>query len=197
MPKPSLQKNTSDIIWPIAGGGADKEVHAFPKGISQKVSVIAWLKFELAYFMAIVQHFSHHVMETPHLFFLYQVLSNFTCPHCISGNFHMLTVLFYFIHFPICLIYNWKVLFTQTLAGKQRRSDFHEEHPHTYTHSLSNNPACAIYDGYSFYACQHKNLFLVIQTNMQVYLLFKSIFKANIFNLPIILFHILFSRVII
>ena len=30
--------------------GLDKRVHAFPKGISLKVNVIAWLEFEITYF---------------------------------------------------------------------------------------------------------------------------------------------------
>ena len=43
---------------PIVGG--NKGVHAFPKGISLKVNLIARLEFELAYFEAAVQLFSHH-----------------------------------------------------------------------------------------------------------------------------------------
>ena len=39
-------------------------VHTFPKGISLEVYVIAQLGFELAYFEAIVQHFSHYATST-------------------------------------------------------------------------------------------------------------------------------------
>ena len=42
----------------------DKGVHAFPKGISLKVNVIAWLEFELTYYDVTVQHVSHIAMET-------------------------------------------------------------------------------------------------------------------------------------
>ena len=38
-------------------------VHIFPKGISPKVNVIAWLEFELVYFEAAVQHFSQYAKE--------------------------------------------------------------------------------------------------------------------------------------
>ena len=39
MPKWSLEKNRSDIVYPIAVGG-DKEVHAFPKGINLKMNTM-------------------------------------------------------------------------------------------------------------------------------------------------------------
>ena len=42
----------------------DKGVHAIPKGISPRVNVMIWLDFELAYFKATVQHFSHYATET-------------------------------------------------------------------------------------------------------------------------------------
>ena len=35
----------------------DERVYAFPKGISPKVSAIAWLVFDLAYFEVSVQHY--------------------------------------------------------------------------------------------------------------------------------------------
>ena len=41
----------------------DREVHAFPKGISPKVNVKAWLEFEPAYFEAAMLS-SHHATET-------------------------------------------------------------------------------------------------------------------------------------
>ena len=43
----------------------DKGVHAFLKGISPKVNVIALLEFKLAYFEARVQHLSHYTIGTP------------------------------------------------------------------------------------------------------------------------------------
>ena len=41
----------------------DKGVHAFPKGISLKVNVMAQLGFEFAYSKAAVQLFNHYSME--------------------------------------------------------------------------------------------------------------------------------------
>ena len=38
---------------------ADKRIHTFPK--NSKVNVIAWLKFQLAFFEAAVQHVNHYV----------------------------------------------------------------------------------------------------------------------------------------
>ena len=35
-------------------------VYTFPKGISPKVNVIAWLEFELAYYDVKVQHVNHY-----------------------------------------------------------------------------------------------------------------------------------------
>ena len=37
----------------------------FPKGINLKVNKIAQLKFELTYFEAAVEHFSHNTVKTP------------------------------------------------------------------------------------------------------------------------------------
>ena len=42
MPKASLLKNSSSTTYPFAG---DKGVNTFPKGISPKENIIAWLKF--------------------------------------------------------------------------------------------------------------------------------------------------------
>ena len=44
--------------------GEDKGVYIFPKGISPKENIIAWLGFELAYYNVIVQHISHCATET-------------------------------------------------------------------------------------------------------------------------------------
>ena len=55
MLKQFLLKNSSDTInlW--------IEFSTFPKGISAKLSVIAWLEFELVYFKASGEFFSHYV----------------------------------------------------------------------------------------------------------------------------------------
>ena len=55
--KPTLWKNSSDAIKPIAGG--DKGIHASRKGICPKVNVIARLEFEFTYFKAVVQYLNH------------------------------------------------------------------------------------------------------------------------------------------
>ena len=39
-------------------------IHAFSKGISPKVNVIMWVEFELAYFEASFQNFSHYTSWT-------------------------------------------------------------------------------------------------------------------------------------
>ena len=57
-PNPPLLKDSSGTIQPIAW--KNKEVHAFPKGISPKVNKMARLEFEL-----VAQHFSHYA--TPYL----------------------------------------------------------------------------------------------------------------------------------
>ena len=41
--------------------GRDKGVHTFPKSISPKVNVIVLLELKLAYFEAVVQHFSYYI----------------------------------------------------------------------------------------------------------------------------------------
>ena len=51
----------------MAGEGGDKGVHTFPKDISPKMNVIAWLEFELIYFEVAVQHFNHYATGTPPL----------------------------------------------------------------------------------------------------------------------------------
>ena len=58
MPKASFQKNSSEAIktrnWRVKG------IHTFPKGISPKVNVIAWVEFELVYFKVADQHVIHY-----------------------------------------------------------------------------------------------------------------------------------------
>ena len=46
--------------WPcLTHNWRDKGDHAFPKGISPEVNVMALQEFELAYFKVTVQHFNH------------------------------------------------------------------------------------------------------------------------------------------
>ena len=45
----------------------DIGVYTFPKGICPKVNVIAWLKFELAYYDSAVKCFNHYTTGTPPL----------------------------------------------------------------------------------------------------------------------------------
>ena len=42
--------------------GGNKGVHAFPKGISPKVNIIARLEFELANFEVAVQRVNHYTL---------------------------------------------------------------------------------------------------------------------------------------
>ena len=48
MPKPSFEKNSNDVI--LTHSWEDKSVHTFPKGICPKMTVIALLEFELAFY---------------------------------------------------------------------------------------------------------------------------------------------------
>ena len=60
----STEKNSSGSFV------GDNLVHAFPKGISPKVSVIGQLESELAYYGVAIQHISHDVKGMPLLEFL-------------------------------------------------------------------------------------------------------------------------------
>ena len=51
----------------------DKEVHIFPKGISPKGNIIAWLEFELAFYDVEDQHVSHFTVESPLKLFVFDV----------------------------------------------------------------------------------------------------------------------------
>ena len=44
--------------------GRDKGVHAFLMGITQKMNITVWLKFEHTYYDAAVQHVSHYTTGT-------------------------------------------------------------------------------------------------------------------------------------
>ena len=48
-----------------ASTGVSKGVHTFPKGISLKVTIIAWMEFELTFYNVTVQHVSHDTTGTP------------------------------------------------------------------------------------------------------------------------------------
>ena len=52
-----LLKQSKDNIYRYLG---DKRVHSFHKFISQGVNIITWLTFELTYFVAAIQYFSHY-----------------------------------------------------------------------------------------------------------------------------------------
>ena len=59
----------------------NKGVHAFPKGISPKVKVWAWLKFDLSYYDLTVQHISRYATEVIPLFescSLFKMVSDFS-----------------------------------------------------------------------------------------------------------------------
>ena len=46
----------------------DKEFHIFPNGLSSKVNKIVLMKFEPAYFEAVVHHFGHYTIGmTPYI----------------------------------------------------------------------------------------------------------------------------------
>ena len=62
MPKPFLQKSSSDTIQPIAEE-CTREFITFPMGISPKVNVIGTSEFELANFQTAVQDFSHYATK--------------------------------------------------------------------------------------------------------------------------------------
>ena len=70
MPKPSLKKS-SGTDW------RDKEVHTFPKGISPKVTVIAWPEFKLICYDGMVQHISYCAAGTLQLFIACRISMNF------------------------------------------------------------------------------------------------------------------------
>ena len=54
--------NTKSILPEVA---LYKKVYRFSKRICPKVNVIAWLEFELAYYISAVQRFNHYTTRTP------------------------------------------------------------------------------------------------------------------------------------
>ena len=61
--------------------------NTFLKGICQKVTVIAWVEFELAYFEAAVQHFCQYDTVTPSS----QIM--------LQGTDYLISVLLHYIFF--------------------------------------------------------------------------------------------------
>ena len=61
MPKTRCLKDSRSTIKSIVWG--KKGVHAFPKCIRSKVSVIARLEFEPAYYDVAVQHVNHYATD--------------------------------------------------------------------------------------------------------------------------------------
>ena len=47
------------VLFNREGGGGNKRVHIFHKGICSRVNVMAWLEFEFADYDIAVQYFSH------------------------------------------------------------------------------------------------------------------------------------------
>ena len=58
-----LQKSSRCILQPQPTG-QNKGIYIFPKGINLKVNVTDRIEFELTYFKAAVQHFSHYTMAS-------------------------------------------------------------------------------------------------------------------------------------
>ena len=52
----------------------DKGIYTFPKGVSLRVNMIAWLEFEFAYFEAAVRHFDFYATPTPPLTTIFSML---------------------------------------------------------------------------------------------------------------------------
>ena len=69
MPKSSLLKNSSDIIYYLTSWG-DKVVHIFPGSISLKLNIISQLEFKLAYLKTTVLDFNYYATGTPKSFIL-------------------------------------------------------------------------------------------------------------------------------
>ena len=81
MPKQSLFKNSSDLTH----SRGDNGVLIFLKGIYPKVTVIAWLEFELAYYDVAVQCVSHYTTGTPQRTLMKQILRKFLNEPTMNG----------------------------------------------------------------------------------------------------------------
>ena len=64
MPKSFLLKNSRGAIFTQSLWGIERGIHSFSGGIHQKVSVIAWMDFELANYVVTVKHVSHSVKRS-------------------------------------------------------------------------------------------------------------------------------------
>ena len=62
--------------------GIRRGVIPFSKSIIPKLNIIAWLEYDLVYFEAVVQHFSHYTTEMP---------SYFTSVKSMKGQIELLT----------------------------------------------------------------------------------------------------------
>ena len=71
MPKPFSLKNSSGTIQPIAG--MIRVFIPFPRVFAWKVSVIARLEYELAYYDSAVHRFNHYTTRTPPDGILYEL----------------------------------------------------------------------------------------------------------------------------
>ena len=58
-----IEEKSSDIIFNTLLWGGVNEFHTFPKDISSKVNIKAWLEFELVYFETSVSHFNHYILK--------------------------------------------------------------------------------------------------------------------------------------
>ena len=104
-------------LWGIKG------IHTFTKGISLKVSIIAWLEFKLAYF--IIQHLSHYAKGTPsHLLIvsinsddimLYQLKWYYVCINSYDIKFVSIYILclYQLIWYYVC-VNSYDIMFVST-----------------------------------------------------------------------------------
>ena len=61
------------VLFKLPDGWEDKRVHAFAKGISSKVNVIARLEFELVYYDSTVHYVNRYTSEPfSHIFIIIQ-----------------------------------------------------------------------------------------------------------------------------
>ena len=104
MPKPFLSKDSIDTILPLADRRL-REIHIFPKGISTKVSVLARLELELAYYDVAVQNINHYTTETSqhHTQTFFSIFHNFSFSFYISYSFVFCLSFTYFPSPPLSL----------------------------------------------------------------------------------------------
>ena len=78
-----LQKSNKDTIKPLAE--KMRGIHTFPKSICPKVNVRAQLEFELAYFEAAIQYFSHYTFRYINILFTQPLRQDMTQGQFLSG----------------------------------------------------------------------------------------------------------------